>query len=638
VKFGLRQAPADPSPGRRGEVAPLIIAIVLPLSLFAQQRDSPVIPVGTGEISGVVMSAGPQPVPVRRVVVSLSGDAVPLRSVITDDAGKFVFNRLSAGSFSITARKAAYLSTEHGSAKPGRMGSRIALAAGEKRAIALTIFKGAVIAGTLRDASGRPLAGVGVAAIDTRLVSQGANLSPEIGITDDRGSYRIFGLMPGEYVIAAGPGAAGSGEIGGRTAPEMDTLLSALSQRQNRAATTTSPVAIPPAPSITYAPVYYPGTPHYSEAGHVRVAAEEEREGMNFEVSHVPAATIEGVVNGDVANLASVQLALVIDGPRVNISTGGITSVPPNEKGEFKYGNLPPGRYRIVARARRGATEAAATFPGSASTTGGTVGLGGGPPPAGVNMTTGNEMVYGVVEVDVRGVDVNGVTLPMQPGGTFAGKVVFDAEKAPIPADLTAIRISTALVGGSYISQTGSTRVGTALSAVPPVNLKSDGTFLIVGLGPSQYTVTCQLPANLTSTWKLRSVMAGGRDLLDTLIDGPFVNLSGVTVTLSDKRTELSGTLSSASGQPVSDYYVVAFSADRANWRFGSRRNVSARPATDGRFILPDLPGGEYLLAALTDLDPNEWQDASFLEQVAPAAVKVTILEGQKKVQDLRIR
>lgn len=30
--------------------------------------------------------------------------------------------------------------------------------------------------------------------------------------------------------------------------------------------------------------------------------------------------------------------------------------------------------------------------------------------------------------------------------------------------------------------------------------------------------------------------------------------------------------------------------------------------------------------------------DASFLEQVAPAAAKVTVAEGEKKVQDLRIR
>ena len=495
-----------------------------------------------------------------------------------------------------------------------------------------------MIAGTLRDASGQALAGVGVAAIDTRLVSQGAAINPEIATTDDRGNYRIFGLMPGEYVIAAGPGASGTGEIGGRTAPEMDALLSALSQRQNRGAAAASPVAIPPAVPITYAPIYYPGTPYYTEAGHFRLAAEEQREGVSFDVNHVPAATIEGVVNGDVANLASAQLALVIDGPRISISTGGITSVPPNDKGEFKFGNLPPGRYRIVARARRGATEAAPAGSAGGSSVGSAVGLSGGAPPAGVNMTTGSELVYGAVDVDVRGVDLKGVTLPMQPGGTFGGKVVFDSEKAPVPTDVTTIRVSTAVVGGSYVAQTGSTRVGNALSVVPPVNLKEDGTFLIVGLGPTQYTVACQLPASLTSTWKLRSVMAGGRDLLDTLIDGPFVNLSGVTVTLSDKRTELSGTLSSASGQPVSDYYVIAFSADRANWRFGSRRNMSARPATDGRFILADLPAGEYLMAALTDLDPNDWQDASFLEQVAPAAVKVTIGEGQKKVQDLRIR
>jgi hypothetical protein len=53
----------------------------------------------------------------------------------------------------------------------------------------------------------------------------------------------------------------------------------------------------------------------------------------------------------------------------------------------------------------------------------------------------------------------------MQTGGVFAGKVVFDAEKAPVPTELTTIRIGASVVGGGYIAQTGSTRVGTALSA-----------------------------------------------------------------------------------------------------------------------------------------------------------------------------
>ena len=50
-----------------------------------------------------------------------------------------------------------------------------------------------------------------------------------------------------------------------------------------------------------------------------------------------------------------------------------------------------------------------------------------------------------------------------------------------------------------------------------------------------------------------------------------------------------------------------------------------------------DLPSGEYYLAALTEADSDEWQAASFLSEVVPAAIKVTIGDGEKKVQDLRI-
>ena len=118
----------------------------------------------------------------------------------------------------------------------------------------------------------------------------------------------------------------------------------------------------------------------------------------------------------------------------------------------------------------------------------------------------------------------------------------------------------------------------------------------------------------------------------------PGTNIADVRLTLSDKRTQIAGSLQTASGQPTADYYVIAFSTDRNHWRTGSRRLLSARPASDGRFVFDDLPAGEYFIAALTDLDPLEWQDAAFLEQVAPVAVKVSVAEGEKRVQDLRIR
>jgi len=62
------------------------------------------------------------------------------------------------------------------------------------------------------------------------------------------------------------------------------------------------------------------------------------------------------------------------------------------------------------------------------------------------------------------------------------------------------------------------------------------------------------------------------------------------------------------------------------------------RPASDGRFSVADLPAGDYLIAALTDVEPDEWKRAEFLGQLVAAGVKVTIRDGERTVQDLRLR
>ena len=39
----------------------------------------------------------------------------------------------------------------------------------------------------------------------------------------------------------------------------------------------------------------------------------------------------------------------------------------------------------------------------------------------------------------------------------------------------------------------------------------------------------------------------------------------------------------------------------------------------------------------LTDLEPADLSDPSFLEQLIPAAIRITLAEGDKQVQNLRI-
>jgi hypothetical protein len=71
-------------------------------------------------------------------------------------------------------------------------------------------------------------------------------------------------------------------------------------------------------------------------------------------------------------------------------------------------------------------------------------------------------------------------------------------------------------------------------------------------------------------------------------------------------------------------------------WTGSRRLRPPVRPASDGRYRIAPLPAGVYV-AALTDLDPEDLYDPAFLEQVAASSLTVTLAEGEKRVQDLRL-
>ena len=50
------------------------------------------------------------------------------------------------------------------------------------------------------------------------------------------------------------------------------------------------------------------------------------------------------------------------------------------------------------------------------------------------------------------------------------------------------------------------------------------------------------------------------------------------------------------------------------------------------------LRAGEYLNAALTDVEPGEWYDPKFLEGLVATSAKVVVRDGVKTVQDLMIK
>ena len=617
------------------------LGLLIPATLLAQQRDiGPPVPspVGSAEISGAVVSADATPQPIRRAVVTLTGGIPNPRSVVTDDAGRFVFTGLPAGTYAVTARKAAYIAAPYGSRKPGRAGMPVVLADGQRANLSITMFRGAAIMGVLRDASGSPLGSVDVRVIDARTLLTMPDSSPaELATTDDRGVFRIFGLLPGDYFVVALPQPLGQGEVVAPTSAHIDAALAMLSGR-NSVTQPPSQVLPQTLSPIGFAPIYFPGTPHHDEAARVHVEAGEERSGVNFEMRSVPMTAIEGVVSGEGQGLS---VTLIPSGPRVmtGMSSNSLSGRPIDAQGRFRYSNLPPGRYRIVARARRGPAETGApTVVNNVAV----IGTGrGGTPATGSAGTPQPDYLYGVADVELRGEEVTNVSLSLQPGGVVSGRIVF-AGTGPTakPADLSKMRAVLSLEGGTGMVSSNGLTMGTGLISNPISSIKPDGSFEIRGIGPGRFILSASFPSPAEAGgWKLRSARAGDRDLLDGPIEmGLGMEIGEVVITFSDARTEISGSLQTSEGQPTAEYYIVAMSTDRSFWRPKSRRVLSVRPSSDGRFVFPDLPAGEYLIAALTDLDPIDLAEATFLEQLAPAAIKVTVVEGQKTVQDLRIK
>jgi hypothetical protein len=113
--------------------------------------------------------------------------------------------------------------------------------------------------------------------------------------------------------------------------------------------------------------------------------------------------------------------------------------------------------------------------------------------------------------------------------------------------------------------------------------------------------------------------------------------VTGASVIFTDRTQSLSGTVQDVTGRPTSDFTIIVFPAQNQYWTPLSRRIVSSRPSTDGRFNFPSLPAGDYRLTAVTDVEPGEWYDPAFLAQLLPVSIPVTVAEGERKVQDIRL-
>ena len=83
--------------------------------------------------------------------------------------------------------------------------------------------------------------------------------------------------------------------------------------------------------------------------------------------------------------------------------------------------------------------------------------------------------------------------------------------------------------------------------------------------------------------------------------------------------------------------FVLACPANPALRQPHSRRVQAVRPDSSGRFVFANLPAGDYFIVALTDIDDGQWNDPGFFDSMPGASVRLSLVHGEKKIQDLRV-
>ena len=586
-----------------------------PSPISAVARDAPTgLGVGRASLSGRVVTDETTPQPVRRASVRLGGvDSNGGRIAVTDDAGRFAFAGLPAGRYVLTPTREGFVGVAYGAKRPDRPGWALTIADGQQLTdVVVRMLRGAVITGTVRDETGQPAPGQLISVMRYGFSTQTGEraLQPVRGLfsatADDRGIYRVYGLAPGDYVVVAPQG------IGSRNGVDVHRVTAAdvswaTQQIQNRGRAGSPTLPSPPrAPNILYAPVFFPGVPNEASATTITLSAGQERAGVDISLLLVPTAAISGTVSfADGSTPTGVQLFLLAHDRIEGLAFSGFSSVPTVVNGKFTFTGLTPGRYTVTAR------------PASAPPTS----RGGGPPPSAESMAQ-----FALTEVNVDGQDVT-VALRLQTGATVAGRLAFSGTLPP-PADLSRVRVALSAVIGR----------GQAAIGVAPATVDASGAFDFAGVAPGRYRLSASVPGSGPTTgWQVRSAMVAGSDALDTPLEIGSAPVSDIVVTFTDRPADLSGRIQDAKGQPAPEYFVIVFASDKKFWTPQSRWIQAKRPASDGRFTFPNLPPGTYNLAAVTDVEQGEWFDPSFLAQLAPASITLTIVEGEKKIQDIQV-
>jgi hypothetical protein len=555
----------------------------MPVVIAQQRQREPVrIDPLTASISGRVTSNTGGPL--RRAEVRAISESGLTRLATTDTDGTYLVRDLPAGTFTLHVSRTGFVPLYFGQRRPFERRATIRLAQGQRVAADISLPRAGAISGRIYDTAGEPLMGARIQALRRRMVQGQVGLQAvgAADMTDDTGAYRLYGLPPGEYYVTATPR-----RIEDRAGRPLGNVVPGRG-----------------------APIFFPGTANRDMAQRITVdAAGEARADM--QLTDVTTARVVGTVLTSTGAPAAGAMVTLVARDLDFLATGAGDGMGPLRilddaaaDGTFELTGVPPGSFVLNAQTRPGLN---ATF------------------------DIPNQRIIGPVArplletasvpITVDG-DIAGLTVNTTAGETAAISVVADqGVSAPLPRARITVRAADR---------------GPSESMAMSHNGAADAK-MVVSLTSPSYVVVDGLPDN----WAVKSIMLDGTDVTDRPIDLSTSQGTSIRVVLTDRVTELAGSVTSGSFSPTdaaTTATVVIFADDESKWLYPSRFVRAVRADDTGTFQLTGLPPSlDYRAVAVDYLEDGEETDPEFLKRMRERAARFSLREGERRAIDLRL-
>ena len=506
----------------------------------------------TGTISGRVVNDNGQPLAGASLFVRAMNSFSTPRNTTTDADGNFRLTGLEPALYTIIASAPAYATDNTAPATYYRLGD----------SVNLEMVRGGVITGTVTNSAGDPVIGVRVRAARVRDAKGQTLRVPSVGYqeqpTDDRGVYRIYGLLPGSYLVSAGGNGGGFSTVFNPYDTDVPTYAPS-STRDNAAEITVR------SGEDSTADIRYRGEPGYSISGTVKVAG----------------------TSGASLTLRAVGSPIVV--------AGGFQT--PGARG-FAFSGLPDGEYTLRAQESLPSLTPNAVQLASSATKRITI--------KGANIT-------GVELITTPLVSISGRVV-LEPSKVPA----CEGKRAPLlPEILVQLQRPEKDVedeDGIYVGPIGGFASPDASGALVWRNIRP-GRYRFEPRFYARYWYLQSITMNTTGI-KPQKIDAAA----NWTVTKSGQQLTNVTITLAQGAASIRGRLALAEGAVVqagTNLYLIPAEPDKAT---DVLRFFVTEIAADGKFALNNVAPGKYLALTQVNVDASLATQAKLREPETEAA------------------